>query len=548
VAEKKISVIIAARDLLTSTLQGLGKSVRSWTEGVTKVAAGIGLADSFKEVGRTIKESIGLAAEAYPKLGAGLKQVGTAWTEFKITAGAAFLELLQPVIPLIQRVLAAATNLARKLPDAFDGLRITFANVSAAIRLIPAVGAEALAAFLRTIANFAQAAGTIFDRLFGVDVTEGLVASLDRAAAGLGASAAGRRRTVEGDRAAAVAAAAGATHDFGPRARTKEEQEAADKADRALQQEIDGLGKLAKASALTARDIERLKTLEQQMIAIRNNGTRSVEDRAKAVQRLADIQAALGGLSQGQSGEFRGNFVAGTLGALEGNLGDSNLRGDQVPDFLKGQRPGGLPAGTGQNDLSFAGAFAEAIAPLRELNREIETTDQLLGRLTGETLVALRDGFAASFEAIGRGGKVFDGLAKAAMKPLIEEARGYAKIQIGKGLIKLKEGIWPPNPAALLSGAGMVAAGGALLATIGAVSNGGGLSGGGGGFGAGGGLAPGRFERDGERVNASRGTLTVVWPRDAFVDPSNPGFQRMIAETIQFAVERRVGRVNMVPG
>src|SRR5512134_127001 len=98
-AEKKVSVLITAKDGVTSVLRGTTSGLKNWSRDVTKIFAGIGLADSAKEIGRFIRDSIKLAADSYPKLGAGLTQLSDGFREFRIQAGAAFLEVLQPAVP-----------------------------------------------------------------------------------------------------------------------------------------------------------------------------------------------------------------------------------------------------------------------------------------------------------------------------------------------------------------------------------------------------------------------------------------------------------------
>lgn len=195
--------------------------------------------------------------------------------------------------------------------------------------------------------------------------------------------------------------------------------------------------------------------------------------------------------------------------------------------------------------LRFDVAFQQAIAPLRDFNAEALTGSQILATLGGEVLGGVTHGFVGMFEAIGRGAGVFEGLKKAALKPVADKLRGYGQAAIAEGVIKLKEGIWPPNPLAIASGLGQIAGGGAAIATAARLGSGGG----GGGSAVGGGAGSAGSFSQGQRDHAERdrGTLTVIWPDDAFADPGNPRFQEMMQRTLNQAMKRGVGRVEFIP-
>lgn len=225
-AEKKVSVLITAKDAVSDTLRGIKKGVEGWSHDITKIAAGIGLADGFKEVGKFIKESIKLAADAYPKLGAGINQLADGFKEFRIQAGAAFLEVVQPAVPLLKSLLDWATKLAKQLPDAFDGARIVFTQIIGAFEMLPSVmeqafgrAAIAVASFTRTIAPYLSALG-IGDG--GVDLSDKLDAFGNRQVR----SGAADQKAIADRVAADVQRIAGTTHDFGPRALTEEQRKA----------------------------------------------------------------------------------------------------------------------------------------------------------------------------------------------------------------------------------------------------------------------------------------------------------------------------------
>lgn len=217
-ADPKVKVTFVAQDEITAALRGMSGKVESFGRGMLKVAAGMGLADGFKQIGRAIRESIGEAAEAYPKLGAGLSQVTAKFSEFRIQVGAAFLEAIQPALPLLEKLLGWATRLATQIPDAIDGVRITIAGLVAWFKKIPSEAAEAFGGLVK-------AAGQAMAFLSGGTVGSSMIAWGDKVV--VNAKADIKAIEAEADR---VIAKYGGGHDYGTRAMTKEQQAAADKA------------------------------------------------------------------------------------------------------------------------------------------------------------------------------------------------------------------------------------------------------------------------------------------------------------------------------
>lgn len=214
-----------------------------------------------------------------------------------------------------------------------------------------------------------------------------------------------------------------------------------------------------------------------------------------------------------------------------------------LPAFLAGRRAQGLPEPTAVNRMSEAWAQWRA---------EIDASLGSLEQMSARVLPGVVEGFGGMAEALVAGQGAMQGLAKAALKPVVEEARGYGRLSIAKGAIKVKEGIWPPNPAAIASGLGMMAAGASLLAIAGQLGGGGG---GGGAAGTSGGVAGAprggdeteRLANGVRRLAAEGGsTLTVIWPRDAFAQPGDPKFQELISRTYQLALERRVTTIRPI--
>lgn len=146
-----------------------------------------------------------------------------------------------------------------------------------------------------------------------------------------------------------------------------------------------------------------------------------------------------------------------------------------------------------------------------------------------DATIGIGEGLMGLGEIVGGG---FGETAKKLIAPFAKIEGAYFTI---KGLAKIAESIFPPNPAGLASGTGMVARGRQLLALGGGGGSVGGVSG------ASVGAGSGQSARDSARTTAERqGTVTVVWPRDAFANPADPRFQEMFAETIRRAGGRNI--------
>lgn len=184
-------------------------------------------------------------------------------------------------------------------------------------------------------------------------------------------------------------------------------------------------------------------------------------------------------------------------------------------------------------ELRLEGAFTEIIpqvqtagAVFTDFVGTLEKVEHQMGFIADAT-VGIGEAFAGLGDVVG--GKAGEA-AKKLLAPFMKLEGTYFVI---KGLAKLAEGLFPPNPALIASGSGMVARGRQLLAMAG----GGGT---GGGTGAGGGSAGSSASRDVRDTAQQRGTVTVVWPKDAFANPRDPKFQEYLAETIRAAAGRNV--------
>lgn len=449
-ADRKVSVVLQAIDKITGPLRGLRANVKTWAEDVTKIAAGVGLADGLKEVGRVIRDGIQQAAEAYPVLGASLKRVTDQWTEFKVQAGAAFLQVLQPALPLLESLLGFATRLATQLPDAFDGARIVMARVIGAFREFPGAAQQAFGGAARAAAEFIDKAGFVL-ALFGTDA--GLNAADRLNAFGNAQIQAGERsrRAARAGTDATVAGIAGTVRTPGPRAESPEAKKAR-------------------------------------------------EDAAEAVRR---------------------EFLARGL-----NSAESGLRADGGPNVVGGRE---LQLRLGSDFEAIIPQVEAAGAAFTDFVTTLEKVEHQMGFISDAT-VALSERFAGIGDVVG--GKVGDA-AKKILGPIMKIEGSYYLV---KGLAKIADSLFPPNPAGLASGSGMVARGRQLLALAGAGGGAAGSAGGGGG----GGLSSDGFTRNRAEQAAARNAPASVTLKRGYVRTDDPDFQDFLVQTFRLAGGRDV--------
>lgn len=495
--EKKLSVIIAAKDYLSGTLRTMSGSLKSWADGVGKIAAGIGLVDSLKQVGQLIRSSVAEAADAYPKLAAPFKQLQATWTELKVQAGAALLEALRPALPLLQGITDWATNFATSLPDAIDRFQISWAYVTGAFKGLPSLAERVFGSVLSTIADFARAAGPYLDALLGTD-TVALSDRLSARGAALSVQGVRGQRAVAQARDARVLEIAQRTHDFGPR--TAEESDAEKKArvdaEREAQRQLD----------------QNLARQRAQRIAAGGGGNSLTGSSSTGLN--AGVEAATA--AQGATGILAGGGAVG-----------------------EGSRTGEVSAGDRRFGLArpdFGSAFTDALEPIRAFREEARAANEILGDLAGSSIVAVTDSLASMAVQLGQTGRVVTNPVKAIKGMLGEIAKTEGKYHIKRGAAIIAEGGWPPNPAAVLAGLKEIAAGTALAAFGGAAEGG---SGGAGGGRFSGGTSPGRFAQDQQAAQDSRGTLQVVFDK-GYVNPGDPAFQALLAEALAKGQYRQV--------
>lgn len=184
-------------------------------------------------------------------------------------------------------------------------------------------------------------------------------------------------------------------------------------------------------------------------------------------------------------------------------------------------------------------AAVEQVNRLPTLFERIQASLDLMGlsmEHVGET-------FRATFVAAVAGAKNF---ADATIRAVGAAVKGTAKVlgqeQMAKAAGKFAEALWPPNPAAFLSGLKHVAAGALFFALAGG-GGGGGISGGGGGGGTS--VNQGITDRQRQVIEAQDRELVVYFERGAFIDPENPQFQDTMGQVIRKGI--RAGRIRMSP-
>lgn len=485
---KDVKVTFRGEDKVTGALTKITGSLREFSRKATEIAAGIGLADSLKEMGRTVLDMVRQAALAYPQLGRGLEAVTSKWAEFKIQAGAALLEVLQPALPMVGRLLDAAAGLAQKFPDAFDGARIKLAELVGVFREIPGAAQQAFGAAARAAAEFIQRAGFVLS-LFGSDAGMNAADRLNAYANAQLQAGEQRRRAVREETGQRVTEIATTVRTPGPRraVETPEQKRAREAAAREAQ--------LLEAQNLARQRAERLAAA---------GGGNSLTGGPRAEQGLnAGVEAA--NAAQGATGILAGGLTAG-----EGSrLGEVAQEADGMSNTMR----------AAQQAFDAFNASGQAVS---------ETLQQIAGRDT----VAIGEGVLNMAEALGKSIPGFGGVAKAAKAAAGLIAKTEGTLAIGQGTIKVAKSLFPPNPPELASGLGMIRAGSQLMASLGA---GGGA--GGGAHGGGGGISPGGFQRNAAAAAESRKSKGIIVISDGVMHTRSPEFRDMITTVVKEAGE-----------
>lgn len=158
----------------------------------------------------------------------------------------------------------------------------------------------------------------------------------------------------------------------------------------------------------------------------------------------------------------------------------------------------------------------------------------------------MTDVWMASFEAIGSGAGVFASLRQAvggtAKAVLSELVKGKAAYHMAEGIGKLATGIWPPNPAALLSAGKHFLAAAAFKAIPGIAGSVIGGTGGGGAASVAAGSGTNRYSASKEMQMRATGPEINLY-LDGF-DPTNPKHQAKVGAASREMQERYGSRIN----
>lgn len=186
-------------------------------------------------------------------------------------------------------------------------------------------------------------------------------------------------------------------------------------------------------------------------------------------------------------------------------------------------------------ELLTSEALSEAFdpEPLRLFNDELSETERLLELMGNETFTALTSAAEDTFEAIGAGGPAFEAMAKFTTRAVGKIAGAEGSRFILSGGAKIFEGAFPPNPALIAAGVGMVAKGGLLKALSGKLGAGGGGAGGGAG-----GRGPGGMFGDQNQGFGPSGEVTIVLPPGRILDMNNPALFEAFTKGVNEGIER----------
>jgi hypothetical protein len=277
--------------------------------------------------------------------------------------------------------------------------------------------------------------------------------------------------------------------------------------ERTLAQEVKDLKELAEARRLTAADTRRLAEIEEMLRKVAADATATAQKRAEAEQLLTIVISA--------------RFVA--LGAAEAKLQEVDLQAVQArlgrenrvramigdtADFDREMAFQRIEALRNEADAideiaSTRGLSVAHMVRLRDMELEVNRIlEQRRDELTGDqvkkleafrqqlreargeamsfgedfrmavvsNLPGMADAFEQFFETAIPGihslGDAFGVLGETAVVAsramAVALIAGLADVFRAKGLAKLADGIWPPNPAAIASGTGLLAASGVL--------------------------------------------------------------------------------------
>jgi len=317
--------------------------------------------------------------------------------------------------------------------------------------------------------------------------------------------------------------------------KTKAAGEASQAAAKAEEERLKLLLTALKYGSTRAQAMVQLVGLEAALTLRLREGNIPLAERVALEERLAAIREGTGLSSQP---------------VLAGSGPEGRSVNDEGRDLQSGQlqlRTGGaaqavLAPQASDEEIAaerWANAYETALEPLLAFNDALYqqfTTAGLLGPKIGGTtdaILGMTEAIADSIPGHGAAAKAAEVAAKAV-------AKVKGGIAIAEGGVKIAQSLFPPNPAGLASGAGMVTQGLKLLQLGG--GSGGGYSGRGGG--GGGGRA--QAERDAEDYRRKTEAARTIYVQGGLLDMSDPRQAEALSDALSTLGNE--GRIEIVGG
>lgn len=481
-----------ATDSAASNIKKLGnetKKSESIFKGVSKAIAGAFAVEKLLQFG---KEAVRQASASNPQLAKSLDKVGDTFRGFQVAIGEAILS-------------------NQELMDGFTALIVD----------VGPIVIKSFMAILNTVLLVAnglktlwQTAKLAFNAITGKDTSEQKLALAELGEESLKIQATYQKIFETSTQIKPISDPA--------KKDTKNIKEAND----VLLERADLMLALSKETDLSVKEHFDLMNIQKQLNDAIKTGNLTLEKRIEYLKSVKDVSAALAGIPTPQIGLTKtGNEPKAdpTLG-LEGAAQQAATNMANISN---------IPLGQPVNE--FLQGFEAGLGPLKEFVTLTESLEHSLGNLASTTLVNLSEGFVTAFEAVGGGANIFKSLEKSIKQSVAQAAAAEARIEAARGAAKIAAGIFPPNPAALLSGAKHFAA----AAAFGAIA---GVAGGSGGRG-GGGTSSAIADRD-RLVNTTnsveRGIVNITVKGDRYLDAGNPKVLEAIANGMNAAKDARL--------
>jgi hypothetical protein len=158
-----------------------------------------------------------------------------------------------------------------------------------------------------------------------------------------------------------------------------------------------------------------------------------------------------------------------------------NAGGPQAADLTTDPRTSNRPAQTMAEATKTVSGFGRGLRDsFGDGSQYLQDFDERLGKMAGESIPMLAEGFERMFEAIGKGANVFEAVGKGVAQMIGQVAAKMSAEEFAQGLAMLARSIWDflgPNPVAGASATQHFAA----AAAFGALAGGASVLGGGGG-------------------------------------------------------------------